>query len=436
MREGMQLHHAVILAVAQTLALQRALVLADSGCRQPEHLENRRADEAIIDAPPARHVVGDDTPLPICRACERQRPCLLRRTLDRHHGVAHGIDIGHARLHALVHEDVAALAERDAARLQEARVGADADGEHDEVRRYLASARKAHENALRRLLERLHAVAKHQPDAVLVHLLLRDLRHVRVKRRQHMRRGLDERDGQTSPAKVFRHLDADEATAHDDGASRLRMKIRQPAQSFSVGHAAKRENARTVDAGNRRAQRLRAGRQQQRVIRLVIALLPRRLHMDDALCRVDMRDRTLRAHVDGEALAKQLGRHEQETLALLDLVAHIVGQAAVRKRNMLAAFEEDDLRLLIQPSQTRRRRRASRHAADDDVALRLLLLTHSRFHIDAAFLLPPSRPLAVGARLSPYRDNPCPCKTTLRAAAPPPGSSSDRRLPARSSRPR
>ena len=74
-----------------------------------------------------------------------------------------------------------------------------------------------------------------------------------------MRRRLDERDGKAARTKIFRHFDADEAAAHDDGAPRRRMKIRQTAQSLGIGHIAKSEDARALDARNRRTQGLRTG---------------------------------------------------------------------------------------------------------------------------------------------------------------------------------
>ena len=322
----------------------------------------------------------------------------------------------------LVHEDVAALAERDAARLQKARVGTHAYGENDEVRRYLAPARKAHEDALSVFLELLHAIAEDESDAVLVHLFFHNLRHVRIKRREHMRRRLDERDGKPARTKILRHLDADEAAAHDDGTPRRRILIRQTAQSFGIGHTPKRKDARAFDARNRRAQGLRTGRQEKRVVRLFIRLARHRPHMDAAIFCIDPHDLASRAHVNGEALAKQLRRHEQEPLALLDLIAHIVWQAAVREGDVLATLKEHDLRILVQAPEPRRRRRPARHAADDHIALCLFLfLFLFHFHTD----MPPSVPPRFARRkseISPYRDNPSPCRKALRAAVPLPGS--------------
>ena len=313
---------------------------------------------------------------------------------------------------------MAALAERDAARLQKVRVGTHADGEHDEVRRDLAPARKAHEDALSFFLELLHAIAEDESDAVLVHLFFHDLRHVRIQGREHMRRRLDERDGKPARAKILRHLDADEAAAHDDGAPRLRIPVRQTAQSLGIRHTPKREDARAFDARNRRAQGFCSGRQEKRVVRLFIRLARRRPHLDAAILRIDPHDLASRAHVNGEALAKQLGRHEQQALALLDLIAHIVGQAAVREGDVLATLKEHDLRILVQASESRRRCRPARHAADDHIALCLFLF---HFHTD----MPPSVPPRFARRkseISPYRDNSSPCRKALRAVAPLPGS--------------
>ena len=196
------------------------------------------------------------------------------------------------------------------------------------------------------------------------------------------------------------------------------MKIRQTAQSLGIGHVAKSEDARALDARNRRTQGLRTGRQDKRVVRLFIRLARRRPHLDAAIFCIDPHDLASRAHVNGEAIAKQFGRHEQQALALLDLIAHIVWQAAVREGDVLATLKEHDLRILVQAPEPRRRRRPARHAADDHIALCLFLF---HFHTD----MPPSVPPRFARRkseISPYRDNSSPCRKALRAAAPLPGS--------------
>ena len=70
--------------------------------------------------------------------------------------------------------------------------------------------------------------------------------------------------------------------------------------------------------------------------------------------------------VDREVLAEQLLARDQQVGLVLDDAAHVVGQAAVRVRDVRAALHHHDLGLLVQPAQARGARRAAGDAADDD----------------------------------------------------------------------
>jgi len=74
----------------------------------------------------------------------------------------------------------------------------------------------------------------------------------------------------------------------------------------------------------------------------------------------------LRAHVDAEALAEQLGARLEELRFFADDVADVIGQAAVGEGDKGPALEHDDLGLLIQPAQTRGTGGASSDAANYD----------------------------------------------------------------------
>lgn len=58
-----------------------------------------------------------------------------------------------------------------------------------------------------------------------------------------MRRRFDERDGKPA-SKILAIFDADEATAHDDGAPCRHILVCHVAQSLGVRHTPKREDAR------------------------------------------------------------------------------------------------------------------------------------------------------------------------------------------------
>ena len=74
------------------------------------------------------------------------------------------------------------------------------------------------------------------------------------------------------------------------------------------------------------------------------------------------------ANFDAEHIAEPLGRGDEQLLAVGDDFAEIIGQAAVGERDIAAALEDDDFRLLVHPPQPRRTRSPARHAADDQNA--------------------------------------------------------------------
>jgi len=73
-----------------------------------------------------------------------------------------------------------------------------------------------------------------------------------------------------------------------------------------------------------------------------------------------------RAHVERETLAQLLGGLQEERPALGDRAAHVVGQPAGGEGDVLAAFEDHDLALLVEAAQPGRGGHPTRYAADDD----------------------------------------------------------------------
>ena len=107
------------------------------------------------------------------------------------------------------------------------------------------------------------------------------------------------------------------------------------------------------------------------------------------------------AGVDVEHVAKGVRGRDQEARLLLDHAADVVGQAAVRVRDVGPALHHEDLGVLVEPAQARRARGAAGDAADDD-----------DFHAEAFRLgrsadsgdTWPQRPLRRWRRLMPARD--------------------------------
>ena len=73
-----------------------------------------------------------------------------------------------------------------------------------------------------------------------------------------------------------------------------------------------------------------------------------------------------RPDVDVEHGPEHLLRRHQEARLLRDHAADVVGQPAVRVRDVRPALHHEDLGLLVQPAQARRARRPARHSANDD----------------------------------------------------------------------
>ncbi|MGB8478744.1 MAG: hypothetical protein WCE63_07875 [Acidobacteriaceae bacterium] len=80
---------------------------------------------------------------------------------------------------------------------------------------------------------------------------------------------------------------------------------------------------------------------------------------------VNRGDFTARADFDVEPFPKQGGSGQQEFRLLMNYVAHMVGQAAIGKRDVLPTIQQHDLRVFIHPSQTRRTGCAARDTSND-----------------------------------------------------------------------
>ena len=182
---------------------------------------------------------------------------------------------------------------------------------------------------------------------------------------------------------VLRHLEADEAATdhhrplrrqdrlearvgvHPGGLSR--MPFNPLADHPDVRHGAHPKDAQQIDPGQGRADRRRARGQDQ----LVVGLGRHFAGYDVAqihgfLRRRDRGRLAAGAHIDRELLAEHpLVRHQQARLAR-DHAPDMVGQPAVRIRDVRPALHHQDLRSFVQPAQPRRTRRAAGDAANDD----------------------------------------------------------------------
>ena len=76
-------------------------------------------------------------------------------------------------------------------------------------------------------------------------------------------------------------------------------------------------------------------------------------------------------HVEFEPRPQGFGGLQQEARAFVDHAAEVVGQPAVRERDIGAAIEHENLNGLIEPPQSRRAGGAARHPTDDQHAAAL-----------------------------------------------------------------
>jgi hypothetical protein len=142
-----------------------------------------------------------------------------------------------------------------------------------------------------------------QIDAGGAHRVGHRLHHFRVDGGHDLRVALDQGDADFQVMQVFGDLQADEAAADDDRVAHV-VALDPLLDLVAVRHRAQREDAGQVDAGNRRHDRLRAGRQHQVIVGDLLAaaviaadldgLLPRSMPVTLWPVRTSMLKRSLK----------------------------------------------------------------------------------------------------------------------------------------------
>ncbi len=116
-----------------------------------------------------------------------------------------------------------------------------------------------------RLLESGHAIIEFQPNAMLLHVALNEVRHFGVQRRHDLIELLDQCHFESAMDQVFDHLQADEPAAHDHRPLRFghrlvtrvlihagrhrRLSIQPFAHVPGIRYGSDREDSRKVNAG-------------------------------------------------------------------------------------------------------------------------------------------------------------------------------------------
>ena len=131
-----------------------------------------------------------------------------------------------------------------------------------------------------------------------------------------------------------RRLEAEQAAADDGGV--LRAADRRRADRLAVLGSAERVHARQVDAGDRRHQRLRAGREDELVVGEVLAVV----EVDDTRLGVDRRHPAAEHELD-VVVGVPLRRTQLQRLGILAGNEDLRQAHAVVRRARLAADERD-----------------------------------------------------------------------------------------------
>ncbi len=238
------------------------------------------------------------------------------------------------------------------------------NGQHNQIGVELRPRlRTNHQCAALRLFKARDPVTQHKPHSTGDQVLARIIGHLRIKRRHNLMRKFD--DGHIHPAvrQVFGHLQTDEPAADNHGLLRM-PRIDPFADPAAVGDGAQSKDARQVRARPARTDRRSPRRQHQLIVGFVV-LAPGNVIANRKGARFAVNGDGLmpRAHLDVEPLLEQRGRGQQQLGLVVDHIAHIVGQAAVCKRDVGPAIEKQNLRFLIKAPQARRACRSAGYAA-------------------------------------------------------------------------
>ena len=259
----------------------------------------------------------------------------------------------------------------------------------------LAGAGLDLDGAAVQLLEADHAVVGDHLHAMPLDVALDEARDLRVQRGQDVIGLLDEGHVEPEMDQVLRRLETDEPAANDHraahGLDHLNARVVEHprekgralldplADRLGVRHGAHVEDPRQINARQGRMDRSRAGRQHELVVGLgrdLAGLHVAQLH--GLLLWIDGNRLAVRARINREHGAKHLLGPHQEARFLFNHAADVVGQTAVRVRDIRPAFHHEDFGLFVQPAQARRTRRAARHSTnDDDFHITFLLFVSS-----------------------------------------------------------
>ena len=334
------------------------------GChRDVEHLGDGRAYCTLVFHRVAQHhVVCHDACLPVGGSCQEIEPGLSRDGMGELNGIAHGIDVLVRGLQIPVHPYAPHLSQPQAGGCGQSCFRPHADGEEHHVGLQFHPRLEMDGQFVPVPGKRFHGLLQIQPYAMLQQMLVHQGGHREVDGCHHLWRHLHDSHFRSGMNKVFRHLQPDEAAAHDDRPLHP-MLLYVCLYPVRVVHVPQREDAFAVDALQRRTHGRGTGRKQQLVVGLGVCLSVGGPHAHRAGLGVDGRHLAARAHIDAEAAAEGLGRLHEHAVARFYHSAYVIGQSAVGIRYVWSLLEEDDFGLFRQSPHAGSGRGTSCHTA-------------------------------------------------------------------------
>ena len=341
---------------------------------QVEDLADRGALGPLIDGISAERVDGGDPPLPIGRPGQGDHGGEAANQVLNLHGVTDRINVGVGCSHMVVHDDALALADGQARFRRELHFRPHAHSENDQPAWDDPARIELHVQLAVPVLNGRDTVAEAQVHTLQTQMLVQGRGHLRIDRAHHLGFELHQRHREPAMHQDLRHLQADVSTAnHNRGLEPAR--IHHGLDRVHVRQTAEGKDPLVIGAGDRRADRLSAGAQNQSIIRLLVLCVFGLVVHDDGLgLAIDADDLAAGADIDVESLPHRLGSLDQKPYPVLDDAADVVRQAAIGEGNIAASFKQNDLGVFADPPGLSRRRRPARHATHDHNPL---TLTHT-----------------------------------------------------------
>ena len=228
----------------------------------------------------------------IRRSGQRNAHVLSRHAVFDLGGITGSVDVRIAGALEFVHDDRAALADRQPRFHCEPHVRPHADRQQYQIRFDDSPIFKfdASDLAIVVGLERLEPHASYELHVVPRQLIGDIGGHFRIQRRQRVRRLFNDRHIHSAPAHRLGHLQADESGADDDGAAgRVRLEVF--VHRDRVFHRAEKEQVRGCNVFDGRHDRFGAGREDQLVVRDPLDLLRLSIaHLHEPFDAVDPQD--------------------------------------------------------------------------------------------------------------------------------------------------